>query len=42
MLEPATHRNWAEQIRLRSQLYGVIETHLQISNSAYDQPKIAV
>lgn len=42
MLEPATHRNWAEQIRLRSQLYGVIETHLQISNPSFDQHKIAV
>lgn len=42
MLEPATHRNWAEQIRLRSQLYGVLETHLQISNPSYEQSKIAV
>lgn len=31
MLEPATHRNWAQQILTRAQIYGVIESHLQFS-----------
>lgn len=30
MLEPATHRNWANEILLRSKIYGVIENHIQV------------
>lgn len=30
MLEPATHRNWANEILLRAKIYGVIENHLQV------------
>ena len=28
MLEPATHRNWAEMILLRYQTFGLSKTHL--------------
>ena len=31
MLEPATHRNWAQHILTRAQIYGVIESHLQFA-----------
>lgn len=33
MLEPATHRNWAEQILIRADLYGVNETHIHVSKA---------
>lgn len=42
MLEPATHRNWAEHILLRSKLYGVADTHLQITNHSFEQDKVAI
>jgi citrate lyase beta subunit len=32
MLEPATHRNWANEILLRAKIYGVIENYLQVLN----------
>lgn len=30
MLEPATHRNWAKEILLRAEIYGVVESHIQV------------
>lgn len=32
MLEPATHRNWANEILLRAKIYGVLENHIQVFN----------
>lgn len=33
MLEPATHRNWAKSIWDRAEFYGVLDTHLQVSEN---------
>lgn len=30
MLEPATHRNWANEVLLRAKIYGVVENHIQV------------
>lgn len=38
MLEPATHHNWAKGI-IRAELYGVIETHLQMTNDRLNEEK---
>lgn len=42
MLEPATHKNWAENIMARSLIYGVQGTHLAVSNDSFEQTKIAI